>query len=208
MSATAGTMDAPSALPWHFYATLGYVNYEDMLDKNVAIERIAGARDLFNTHNVIFGLELGVQTGLDSRLLTAQENIDALGGTTIQAVISTFFDVLGTIRTPVPALPALKKNDFDFMKHADVFTKVGMAYRQMHFGSSAINPKVNINPEVQVGVTMFLTSHASISLAYQGIYAKGVGLRVNGTDPRSATAHVQSIPTQNGGLVIFGWNAA
>ncbi|MCH9757018.1 MAG: hypothetical protein K0U37_07510 [Gammaproteobacteria bacterium] len=219
MNVTAGTMESPpsQALPWHFYATLGYVSYKDMVDKNVAVERIAASRDIFDYHDAAFGIELGVQTGLSSRLLTSQEKLDAMGGPAIQAVIATFLDVLGTASVPLSVLPAVRNHMtqvphsgliVDFVEHTELFAKVGMAYRQMHFDRNSINPKVKISPEVQVGFSKALSSHASIALAYQGIYASGVGLTVNGTNPRLSTGAVKSIPTQNGALLILGWNAA
>ena len=59
-----------------------------------------------------------------------------------------------------------------------------------------------------MGLSKALSPHASIALAYQGIYASGVGLTVNGTNPLFGTGAVKSIPTQNGALLILGWNAA
>ncbi|MDF1677877.1 MAG: hypothetical protein P1U32_04200 [Legionellaceae bacterium] len=217
MPVYAGTAGAsePERLPWHFYATMGYVNYEDMVDKNVAIERIAGSRDFGCYRDATFGIEVGVQTGLNSRLLTTQDKLDVVGGPAIQAVISTFFDVLGTLSVPLHVLPILHKTGtpyakpvMDFIEHTDVFAKVGMAYRQMHFDRNTINPKVSINPEVQVGLSKSLSHHASVAFAYQGIYGRGVGLTVNGTNPLFGVGAVKGIPTQNGGLVIFAWNAA
>ncbi len=200
MSALAGQVgDDPEAFPWHFFATLGYVNYDDMVDKNVAIERIAGSRDLFYHQAAVFGIEVGVQTGLNSRLLMTGEQRDILGGGPVQAVISTFFDVLGTARTPI---------DLAFTKHTDAFVKAGMAYRQMHFDRDTINPKVEINPEVQLGVSKSLSPSSSIAIAYQGIYSHGVGLTVSRTSPFGGTGAVKGIPTQNGGLLIFALNAA
>ncbi|MDF1645742.1 MAG: hypothetical protein P1U61_02005 [Legionellaceae bacterium] len=216
--AVAGTVEnASKSLPWHFYATLGYVNYEDMVDKHIAIERIAVSRDVVSDHHVMFGVELGVQTGLSSRLLTTQEKLDALGGPAIQTVIGTFLDVLGTAAVPLKRLPGVHSYIaqvphsapiVDAVEHVDMFAKVGMAYRQMHFDRNTINAQAKISPEVQVGLSRALSLHTSIALAYQGIYASGVGLTINGTNPLFATGAVKSIPTQNGVLLILGWNAA
>lgn len=202
-NAVAGTEGIPPAKPllWHFYATAGYVNYKDMVDSNVAIERIAGSCDFLSYGNSSFGIEVGVQTALNSRLLTTQEKIDILGGPAIQATIGTFFDVLGTLSGPV-ALPVLDT------EHTEAFAKIGVAYRRLHFDRDTIGVKVNIDPEIQVGLSKSLTPHASIAIAYQGIYGKGVGLTVNGTSPINSTASVNGVPTQNGGLLIFSWNTA
>ncbi|MDF1645740.1 MAG: hypothetical protein P1U61_01995 [Legionellaceae bacterium] len=44
-SVMAGTMGPlpPKPLPWHFHTGIGYVNYEDMVDPNTTVLRIAGA---------------------------------------------------------------------------------------------------------------------------------------------------------------------
>ena len=157
MNAMAGTMGPPpppKPLPWHFYATLGYVNYDDMVDKNTAVERIAASRDIFDYHDMAFGVELGVQTGLSSRLLTTQEKLDVVGGPAIQVVIATFLDVLGTVSVPLKLLPVARNHMtsvphsapvIDFVEHTNMFAKVGMAYRQMHFDRNTINAQVKIS---------------------------------------------------------------
>jgi hypothetical protein len=217
MGATAGSMAPPDSLPWHFNASLGYVNYEGLVNDNVALQRISGARDLFNIKDITFGIELGVQTGVTSRFRTTQAELDALNGSAIQGTINPFFDVLGTVMMPMKLSSLLQEHTRDahamtqvkaVIDNMNLFTKVGMAYRQMYFDRHTMNPKAEINPEVQVGVSKSLSPQASIAFAYQGIYARGTGLIVNGTNPLMARGSVRSIPTQNAGLIIFGWNAS
>jgi hypothetical protein len=201
MHALAGTMGEKKSLPWHFNATLGYVNYSDMVDANVAIQRIAGARDLFAYRNTTLGIEIGVQTGLSSRLWASQAELDVLGTSATEMVINPFFDVLGTVSVPLDLSSVIVIDDLS------IFSKIGMAYRQMHFDNNMIHRKVQISPEVQAGLTQSLSPHASISIAYQGIYAGKSRLTINRTNPSAITGAVSSIPSQNGGLVIFAWNA-
>jgi hypothetical protein len=199
MHVIAASMDSSGApkkpLPWHFNATLGYVNNSDMVDANVAIQRIAGARDVFDYHHAILGIELGVQTGLSSRLWASQAALDIIGIAASEMVINPFVDVLGAVSVPV-------------VDNLGVFAKAGMAYRQMHFDSNIIHRKVQISPEVQIGVSHALSPQATIGLAYQGIYARQAGLTINNTNPAAVTGAVRSIPSQNGALLIFAWNAA
>jgi hypothetical protein len=70
-----------------------------------------------------------------------------------------------------------------------------------------IHRKVQISPEVQVCVSQSLSPHATVALAYQGIYAGKAGLVVNHTNPSAITGYVKNIPAQNGALVICAWNA-
>ncbi len=210
MSAMAGTMGPPppKPLPWHFHAGIGYVNYNDMVDPNTTVLRIAGERDVFSFQDATFGIEVGAQTGLSSRLSVNETQIEAFGGPAIQATIKPFFDVLGTVMVPFN-LPVM---DTDAMsmnvlpETAAVFAKVGMAYRQLHFDRGTIDGQSKINAEVQAGLSMPISRQASISLAYQGVYGGGTTLTVNGTPP-DATGRINSIPTQNGGLLMFTWNA-
>jgi hypothetical protein len=197
-TAIAGAMEDTQLLPWHFNASLGYVNYDDMVDSNVAIQRISGARDVFDYHGVAFGVELGVQTGLSSRLWANQAELDILGTSATEMVINPFVDVLGTATLPLDLLTNLPA------KHLNIFTKIGIAYRQMHFDNQIIHRKVQISPEVQVGLSRSLSHQATVALAYQGIYASKTRLTV----VNSASGSVDSIPSQNGALLIFAWNAA
>jgi hypothetical protein len=217
MNVVAGTMVSPNALPWHFNASLGYVNYEGLVNDNVALQRISGARDLFTFKDVTLGIELGVQTGVTSRFRTTQTELDALNGSAIQGTINPFFDVLGTVMVPMKLSSLVREhasNVHDMtpimavIENMNMFTKVGMAYRQMYFDRHTMNPKAQINPEVQVGLSKSLSPQASIAFAYQGIYARNPSLRVYGTNLLTARGSVQSIPTQNAGLLIFGWNAS
>ena len=63
-----------------------------------------------------------------------------------------FVDVLGAVSVPV-------------VDNLGVFAKAGMAYRQMHFDSNIIHRKVQISPEVQIGVSHALSPQATIGLA-------------------------------------------
>ena len=213
VNAMAGTMGPPppKPLPWHFHAGIGYVNYEDMIDPNTTVLRIAGERDIFTYEDATFGIEVGAQTGLSSRLRMTETQLEAFGGTAIQATISTFFDVLGTVMIPfnLPVMDTASMTMNVLPETAAVFAKVGMAYRQMHLDRGIINEQSTINAEVQAGLSMPISRHASISLAYQGIYGGSTTLHVltySGVAP-DATGRINSIPTQNGGLLMFTWNA-
>lgn len=201
--------------PWGFSIAMGYVNYENMVDPNTTVQRLAVTRDLLTFDVLNVGLEIGAQTGLASRLLTTANNLDALGGPAVQTVIKPFFDVLGTISAPVRVGSSVKNtipvknthiaSTVEYITQGftrlDVFAKIGMAYRQMHFDRDTINPRVRISPELQVGLNTFVSEKVSIALAYQGIYASDATLTTNGSG-LYATGAVKSIPTQNGGLVI------
>ncbi len=187
----AGTVAESLSLPWHFNASLGYVNYDDIVDSNVAIQRISGARDVFDYHGGAFGVELGVQTGLSSRLWANQTQLGVLGSSATEMVINPFVDVLGTAALPLD-------------RHLNLFTKIGIAYRQVYFDNQVIHRKVQISPELQVGLSRSLSHQATLPLACQGIYANKKRMTV----VSSTSGSVNSIPSQNGALLIFAWHAA
>lgn len=217
MHAHAGTMGTEKPLPWEFGVGIGYVNYMGMVDKNTTVQRLSAARHLFDAHTMHVGVEVGAQTGLSSRLLVSQALYSSFGNTAIQTTIQPFLDILGTVAIPLnfgQSLSSTLKNMPYHEKSArlfaatDVVAKVGVAYRQMHFDRDTINSKVEISPEIQVGLRKSLSRSVSIGLVYQGIYSSSrVGLTASSTNPLIATGAVKHIPTQNGGLLFLGWNA-
>ena len=159
---------------------------------------------------------MGAQTGLDSRLMASQALLSNLGGPAIQTVIKPFWDLLGTVSLPLLANDSVKssirhvsRNEklMESLAAVDLLAKVGFAYRQMHFDRDTINPKYQINPEVQVGLSKVISEHMVISLVYQGVYSGQVDLTTSSTNPFVATGAVQNIPSQNGGLLLVGWRA-
>ncbi len=219
-SSIAGTMADKQSMSWLFNTGIGYVNYEDMVDANTTVLRLSAAHDIFH-YNIYgstarFGLEVGAQTGLDSRLMTSQTLINNLGGTAIQTVIKPFWDLLGTIALPILVHDSFKssiqkipqhENLLDSLTSLEVLAKFGFAYRQMHFDRDTIKPKYQISPEVQVGLSKVISKHMIISLVYQGVYSGNVGLITSSTNPLLATGTVKNIPMQNGGLLLVGWKA-
>jgi len=220
LNATAGTVGPAEVMPWHFSTGIGYVNYNDMVDPNTTVLRLSAQRDLFDysifNHATTFGIELGAQTGLDSRLQATQTLIDNLGGPAVQTIIKPFWDLLGTASMPLQMHESMKstmnhvpysQKAMDWMADSNLLAKVGFAYRQMHFDRDTMNTKTQISPEVQVGMSKNLSKHVDIALVYQGIYSGSATLTTSGTNPVTATGNVSNIPMQNGGLLLMSWKA-
>ncbi|MDF1757778.1 MAG: hypothetical protein P1U74_05730 [Legionellaceae bacterium] len=196
ISSVANTDSSSSiSFPWHANIGIGYANYQGLTYNTTGTQRIAVSRDFIKHKKIIFGAEIGLQTSLDSRLDLNDEQTELLGGTAVQVVIQPFGDLLVTATRDIEQIPK-----------SAVYTKIGIAYRQMHFDRGTLSSKNQINPEVQVGISYAISQRASISLGYQGIYANTIKLHTQGNAP-DGTGYVSSIPSQNGALLIFTVNA-
>lgn len=183
---------------WHYGIGIGFTNFDGMMlkDGQSVVGRLSIAKDIKQYNDFTFGVELGMQTGNQSRLkLTTTQDID-LGQVAVQTFIKPMADLLITAAKPI--------ND-----KTSAFIKGGIAFRQMHFDRDTINTLRKVNPELQVGLSMKVSDSSSISLAYQGVFAGKVDLVT--TNPGAAlgggTGVVKNIASQHGVLLTLSMTA-
>lgn len=192
--ANAAAMPSMPANPWSFSGAMGYSNTSNMIvnDGQTAFLRLALGRYLMDSSGFKIGAELGAQTGSNSRLDVSGTNYSNLGGVAVQTTITPMVDLLLTAR----------KKLSESSKFSSYF-KAGVAYRTMHFDRDTMNDLRKINPEVQVGVSMSLTSNACLSLGYQGVLSKNINL----TTTTTGTGNVKNIPAVHGALMSVTYKA-
>lgn len=177
---------------WSYGGAGGLVFYDDMIenDGQTIVGRLFLARQIAQKNALNLGIEFGVQTGNDGRLsMNAAQNFD-LGNVAVQTFIKPMADILLTAEKPLS----------QFSGDMRVFTKAGIAYRQMHFDRDTINSLRKINPELQLGVSKNISADVMLNIAYQGIYSGNIDLSTNNpTNVQGAgTGNVKNIPTQHG----------
>ncbi|ETO93296.1 hypothetical protein [Legionella oakridgensis] len=190
-----GNVNLPAAHPWSVTGSLGYTVYEDMYrsDGQTAVGRFAIGHEIYTSHFLQWGFEIGVQNGNTMRYFPSQAAIDALGGLPIQTTVKPMLDLLATVKTAsfgtTPVFGVLKG---------------GIAYRHWQFNDrDSINDKSLIAGELQAGLGYAISERTSLSLSYQGIYGGNPDFRYNADN---AIARVSNIPMQNG--VLLGLTVA
>lgn len=190
--ASAGTMGPPppppmvDAHPWSITGTLGYgsFDYAASGEGQTPIGRLAIGKSFMDFGRSSIGLEMGVQNGKTMDLFIPQGTLDLLGGLPIQATITPFIDLLGTIR-----MSFNESSPF----FADV--KLGAAYRRLNvIGRDTVDNKSQFAGEVQAGIGACITEISTLSILYQGVYGGSLNFKV---DEANATATIGNIPVQN-----------
>jgi hypothetical protein len=127
-----GTLQATNSHPWSVTASLGYTNYQSMYsdDGQTALGRLAIGKELFTRKYLIFGLEIGVQSGNTMRLNVPQITLDEIGGLPNQSTVKPTLDLLATAK-----IQPLGSSQF----FGEI--KGGIAYRQWQADSSRDAPK-------------------------------------------------------------------
>lgn len=183
---------------FRFTAGLGSTNISDMMEKDgyTVFPRIAIAADMLRSEYLNLGLEVGVQTGNHMRIMMTTAQQAALGGTNVSVTVNGPVDILLSADIPfsVSIEGALLSG----------FVKAGGAYRTMHTDRNTVNSLQKINPELQLGLSLEMGSHSSVSFGYQGIFAGKIGFTTNST---TNTGNIKNIPTQHGALVTFNYHA-
>jgi hypothetical protein len=135
------------------------------------------------------GTEIGVQSGNTMRLYPDNAFIAATGGLPVQTTLKPLLDLLVTAKYPIILTHPL----FGILK-------AGIAYRQLVFDdrSSARDGLRKVNGELQAGIAFSLTSHATLTAFYQGIYSgSNAGLMINNV----GDVTLSRIPTQQAGFL-------
>lgn len=191
LQALAGTMGPVMAdeHPWSVTGSLGYTEFSDLYqeDGQTAVGRFAIGRNLYTGQRMMFGLEVGVQSGNDMRLSAADATLFVLGGLPLDSTVKPMLDALVTLQIPVTSAPVF------------IDLKGGLAFRRWQFNEgAAVNSRSDVAGEVQAGLGYQINERASLTLVYQGIYGESPHLTV---DVFNETGHVSNIPVQNGVLL-------
>lgn len=157
-------------------------------DGEVAQGRFAIGAEAPKWRRVIFGGEVGIQSGNTMRLQASQSIIDSAGGLPIQTTLKPFIDVLGTI-----------KWSFTENSSLALILKGGAAYRQLQLEdrTSSRDSLKRISGELQAGLSYQLNQRARLIGYYQRIFSGStaeIKLQANGD------VTIDQIPTQQGGF--------
>lgn len=189
-SGTMADVSPLSSLPFYVGAQGGYGTMSGgyKQDGNSALGRLSFGVHAKEYKNVLFGAEVGVQSGNDLRLAASSSVIDASGGLPVQATSKPFIDLLATIKMDVPNKPIF------------VLLKGGVAFRQLQLEgrTSSSDSLSKANGEFQGGLGWQMTKNVAFLAMYQGIYStNNAGVRLNSVSDTT----ISNIPTQQAGLL-------
>jgi hypothetical protein len=183
-------MAAAQASPFYVGASGGYSAVSGTHDEPGSIAgRLVLGMNAYETEPVIWGLELGVQSGSDVGLEASNEVLGSYYDGPIHANLKPLADILLTGKT-----------ESSVEEPWSAFAKVGAALRQLNLTdrSSSQDNITRFAPEVQLGVGYQVSKKATLVLYYQGIYAQsdaGASLDDEGN------TRIDHIPMQNGGFL-------
>lgn len=156
---------APARSPSFYVGAFGGYGIIDgaiTQDGQMAQERLSLGVRTPAYHHVLFGLELGVQSGNTMRLSTSKKTLELTGGLPIQSTLNPPLDALITLNYQIrPDSPLA------------LIAKGGIAYRQLHLNdrTSVQDTLSKVNGEFQAGLGYKLTEHIQLTAMYQGIYS-------------------------------------
>jgi len=186
LTAIASATDKLS--PFYMGASAGYNTLDGTHDETDGIVgRLVFGAEGYQTGQIIWGVELGAESGNDVRL-DAPPDVDCPLCSPVEATLEPAADLLLTARMHTTT-----------HQPWGVFLKAGAAYRDLRllYISSDEDNIQQIAPEVQAGLSYQATHHARFVLYYQGIYAEddaGVHLDDDGNTT------IEDIPTQQAGF--------
>ncbi|WP_238400408.1 hypothetical protein [Legionella bononiensis] len=178
--------------PWTISASLGYADYQKVHqgDHQTALGRFALGRDFVQKGPVLFGLEVGLQSGNQMRLKMTDEEIEAVGGLLVLSTLKPMLDGLITARiTP------------EFIAPLFIQIKGGGAYRRWQMDRDTINDISQLAGELIAGFGYAITPNANISLSYQGIFGASPDVTI---DLENGSGSVKNIPVQQ--AILLGIN--
>lgn len=185
---------SPSRLHIGAYGGYGNIKGADKQDGQVAQGRLALGLHAAEYKCLSFGTEIGVQSGNTMRLDANSTIITVTGGLPIQSTLKPLLDILITVKGQLlPNYPLF------------ALLKGGVAYRQLVLNdrSSSQDGLKKVNGELQAGLALNLTDHATLTASYQGIYSDanaGVNLNTVGN------VTINRIPTQQAGFLGFEYS--
>ena len=190
----AGAIGNPTPVPTSSFYMGAYGGYGTIdgsykQDGNVTQGRLSLGWYTPPYYSILFGAEVGVQSGNTWRLDASPELIQTIGGLPIQATLKPFVNVLLTAKYQLPATNPLS-----------IIVKGGIAYRQLQLleRSSDQDTLNKVNGEFQGGLGYNLTEHVILTMLYQGIYsANNAGANLNSV----GDVTIANIPMQQAGFL-------
>ena len=169
--------------PWTVTASIGTGRYQYLHNSSgkTALGRLAIGSDFLITGDLAWGLEIGVQNGNKMHLAIPYETLALLQWLPVKTSLGPMLDFLITAKSD-PLIGSSFVAQF----------KGGLTYRKWQVEQQAINDISQLAAEIQAGVGYPITTLASLSLLYQGVYGNDPNLVIN---YRSKTGHVSSIPS-------------
>lgn len=178
---------------WMITASGGYAHYSNAMgsDGSTGLARLALNRTLWRLNGFDFGLEAGIQNGVNLRPIVQQQTLEALGGPAILGTIKPVFELLPTISKQLP---------YDDCYSA--FAKFGIAYRTMTFDRDTIPNISRIAPDLQLGLASEMSENLKLMLYYQVLFGDLPNIR-SSLAPLPANNHgkAENIPTEQGILL-------
>lgn len=173
---------------WSVLGSLGYSGYQQIrtYGSQTGLARLALARELINTNQANFGMELGLQSGYHIHLQVSQETFPYYGRP-ISTSIMPIMDLLITAYAN-PIGESL------------LFTQIkgGIAYRHWGMHNSYFENKSEISGEFQAGFGYPLTEISNLNVLYQGIFGGNPKIRIN---PFTYAGYITNLPIQHGLLL-------
>lgn len=183
---------------WMLIASAGYEHFANAVssDGSTGIARLALNRSFFRSGNFDFGLETGIQNGVNIRPVVQENILDALGGT----------PVLATIKPIIELLPTILRRFSDNSRFIG-FAKLGIAYRSMTFDRDTIPNISKISPDLHLGLASTVSDNISLMVYYHVIF--GGNPDINATLfplPANNLGKAANIPTQQGVLLGIAYS--
>ncbi|HAU2502375.1 TPA: hypothetical protein F7162_12990 [Legionella pneumophila] len=183
---------------WMLIASAGYDHFANAVnsDGSTGVARLALNRSLFRSSGFDFGLEAGIQNGVNMRPIVQEDILDALGGT----------PVLATIKPVIELLPTLSRRLSDNGRFIG-FAKLGIAYRSMTFDRDTIPNISKISPDLHLGLVSTVSDTISLMVYYHVIF--GGNPDINATLfplPANNLGKAANIPTQQGVLLGIAYS--
>lgn len=180
---------SPSWLSLGVYGGYGDVSGAYESDGQFTQGRLAFGAQLARFQEFALGLETGFQWGNDMRFQVPNYPDSSPGGLPVQMTLKPLVDLLATCQIPLG-----QSTDFS------IFVKGGIAYRQLQFMDRTSNADTlkSVNGEFQAGLGYQATSHAKLTVFYQGIYSgSSPDLTVDANDD----VKLGRVPTQQAGFL-------
>lgn len=188
---TMGDADLSSSTPLYIggYGGYGHIDGGYHWGANTTMGRLAIGLHLKEYHALLFGAEVGFQSGNTMRLYASPETIDLGGGLPIQSTLKPMVDFLVSV-----------KGRFTYNSPIFYLLKGGVAFRQLELEdrSSPSDTLHKFNGEFQGGLGYAITNHVLLTAFYQGIYSSpSAGIQLDTTNDVS----ISKIPTQQAGFL-------
>ena len=186
-----GNADSSSIIPLYVgaYGGYGHIDGGYHWGADTTMGRLAIGLHLKEYHALLFGAEVGFQSGNTMRLYASPEIIADNGYLPIQSTLKPMVDFLVSV-----------KGRFTYNSSIFYLLKGGVVFRQLEIEnkSSPSDTLHKFNGEFQGGLGYAITNHVLLTAFYQGIYSShSAGVQLDTFND----ATISKIPTQQAGFL-------